>query len=166
MSYWIPSQWLSIATNPGTWPWYIPVHEVGHQWFYSLIGSNQLSDPWLDEALTTYLTAEYVRDKFPQQYAQSWRSMTTAPDRSRPVSSGVFSGFRSEQHYSAVIYDGGALMLDRVRAAMGNESFYGALRDYFARYRFKRATPFNFISVLNKHSNADLTSIFAEFLGY
>ncbi|MGH9190733.1 MAG: hypothetical protein ACRD0Q_12030 [Acidimicrobiales bacterium] len=32
-------------------------HEVGHQWFYALVGNNQARDPWLDEALATWAEA-------------------------------------------------------------------------------------------------------------
>jgi hypothetical protein len=29
-------------------------HELGHQWFYSLVGNDQARDPWLDETLATW----------------------------------------------------------------------------------------------------------------
>jgi aminopeptidase N len=29
-------------------------HELGHMWFYSLVGSNPARDPWLDEGLTSW----------------------------------------------------------------------------------------------------------------
>ena len=29
-------------------------HEVGHMWFYSLVGNDQATDPWLDEGLATW----------------------------------------------------------------------------------------------------------------
>ena len=35
------------------------VHEVAHQWFYSLVGNDQGRDPWLDEGLASYV--EYVQ---------------------------------------------------------------------------------------------------------
>src|SRR4051794_38798382 len=35
------------------------VHEVAHQWFYSLVGNDQGRDPWLDEGLASY--AEFVQ---------------------------------------------------------------------------------------------------------
>jgi hypothetical protein len=166
MTYSMPSQWLSLGSIPPSWTWYIPVHEVGHQWFYSLIGNNQLSDPWLDEAFTTYLTAEFVRDNYPQNYRAAWSSMTGGADRSRPVSSGVFSDFRSDQHYSNVVYDGGALMIDRVRMAMGDGNFYSALRDLYSQFLFKRATPLQVVSIFQKYSAADLSPIFTDYLGY
>ncbi len=39
----------------------ITTHEVGHQWFYGLVGNNQGRDPWLDEGLATFAEARYDR---------------------------------------------------------------------------------------------------------
>ncbi|HVV35709.1 MAG TPA: M1 family aminopeptidase [Acidimicrobiales bacterium] len=40
-------------TNARTTP-----HEVSHQWFYSLVGSDQGRDPWLDEGLASWAEAQ------------------------------------------------------------------------------------------------------------
>jgi hypothetical protein len=34
-------------------------HEVGHQWFYGLVGNDQGRDPWLDEGLATWAEARF-----------------------------------------------------------------------------------------------------------
>lgn len=164
--YLVPASWLNVPVTPGAWTWYVPVHEVIHQWFYSAVGSNQLIDPWLDEALTTYVTAEYVRLNYPAQYARSWASMTGNASSARPVSAGVFSGFANEEQYTAAIYDRGTLMLDQVRRAMGDASFYRALQDYHTRFAGKRAKPADLLRTLQGYSSADLKPIFAEHLGY
>jgi hypothetical protein len=164
--YLIPAPWLRLAITPGEWTWYIPVHEVGHQWFYSTVGNNQIADPWLDEALTTYITAEYTRLKHPALYPTAWRSMTGSAQLSRPVSAGIIGGFANEAQYSAVVYDSGALMLDHVRVAMGDADFYAALREYYAQHAQKRAGPLDLVRTLQMHSRADLTAIFTEYLGY
>ena len=39
-------------------------HEVGHQWFYSLVGNDQLDEPWIDESLTQYATYLYFLDRY------------------------------------------------------------------------------------------------------
>jgi hypothetical protein len=166
MSYWIPTPWLRLGTTPGSWTWYTPVHEVGHQWFYSLIGNNQLTDPWLDEAMTSYITAEYVRANFPDQYQSTWSSTTIRPGKAKPVSAGVFSGFANENEYSATVYNSGVLMLGEVHRAMGNEAFYAALRDYYSRFKYRRATPADLIGVLQAHTGTDLSPIFGRYLGY
>src|SRR5438477_8124851 len=131
MAYFVPTGWLAYGTAPGSWTWYTPVHEVGHQWFYSTIGDNQLTAPWLDEAMTTYVTTEYVRANFPSLYGTVFQSSTSGAGTGRPVSSGVFSGFVNENQYSHAVYDDGTVMLNRVRLAMGDEAFYAAVRDYY-----------------------------------
>jgi hypothetical protein len=35
-------------------------HEVGHQWFYGLVGNDQGRDPWLDEGLATWADARFA----------------------------------------------------------------------------------------------------------
>jgi hypothetical protein len=35
-------------------------HEVGHMWFYALVGNNQGRDPWLDEGLASWAEARAV----------------------------------------------------------------------------------------------------------
>ena len=37
----------------------VTAHEVGHQWFYGLVGNDQGRDPWLDEGLATWADARY-----------------------------------------------------------------------------------------------------------
>jgi hypothetical protein len=34
-------------------------HEIGHQWFYGLVGNDQARDPWLDEGLATYAEVRF-----------------------------------------------------------------------------------------------------------
>ena len=41
-------------------------HEVAHQWWYSLVGNDQIDEPWLDEALTQFTTALYFREMYGQ----------------------------------------------------------------------------------------------------
>src|SRR5437660_11626943 len=102
------------------------MHEACHHWFYSAVGSNQLEDPWLHEAMTSYINVEYVRANFPDLYDLTWRSIAGGAQTARPVSSGVYSGFASENQYTVTVYDTGVQMLDRVRRAMGDGPFYAA----------------------------------------
>jgi aminopeptidase N len=44
---------MLVSQGPGTQGRTTP-HEVGHQWFYGLVGNNQGRDPWLDEGLATW----------------------------------------------------------------------------------------------------------------
>ena len=39
-------------------------HEVAHQWFYSVVGNDQIDEPWLDESLAQYATLLYYLDVY------------------------------------------------------------------------------------------------------
>jgi aminopeptidase N len=92
--------------------------------------------------------------------------MTGGAEQSLPVSAGVFGGFANEAQYTAVVYDSGALMLDRVRRAMGDADFYAAIRYYYTESAGSRAGPLALVRILQAHTDADLAGIFAEYLGY
>ena len=40
--------------RPGDFLEYVIVHETAHQWWYGLVGNNQVMEAWLDEALAEY----------------------------------------------------------------------------------------------------------------
>lgn len=48
-------------------------HEVGHQWFYSVIGNDQLDEPWIDEAIVQYATLLYFQDLYGTSGAEGFR---------------------------------------------------------------------------------------------
>lgn len=38
------------------------VHELGHQWWYGIVGDDEYTEPWLDEAFASYATDLYYGD--------------------------------------------------------------------------------------------------------
>jgi aminopeptidase N len=45
------------------------VHEVAHQWWYDVVGNDQVNQPWLDEGLAQYSTYLYYRDVYERREA-------------------------------------------------------------------------------------------------
>lgn len=43
------------------------VHEIAHQWWYALVGNNEVDEAWLDEAVATYSTRRFLRRKYGQE---------------------------------------------------------------------------------------------------
>jgi hypothetical protein len=48
-----------VHQGPGTEGRSTP-HEIGHQWFYGLVGDDQARDPWIDEGLASYAEARFL----------------------------------------------------------------------------------------------------------
>lgn len=111
----------------------ITTHEVGHQWFYNLIGNDQLNEPWLDESLTQFITLQYftdahddsVSDIFHQSLENRWAAIDL---KETPVGLPVREYTHSE--YSAIIYGRGALFFETLREEIGSATFDTFMQDY------------------------------------
>lgn len=44
---------------------YVIAHELGHQYFYGLIASDEVGEPWLDEGFTTYVSSTFIQKNYP-----------------------------------------------------------------------------------------------------
>ena len=60
------TRWLAPTTTNG--PEQVTVHEAGHQFFYGVIGNNEVEHAWLDEGLNTFATARTVDQYFPHYW--------------------------------------------------------------------------------------------------
>jgi len=45
--------------------WHDVTHEIGHNWFPMIVGSNERSFMWMDEGMNTYFDNRYKRLKYP-----------------------------------------------------------------------------------------------------
>ena len=59
----VPSRVLLEATT---------AHEVAHKWFYGIVGSDQLLEPWLDEGIAQYATLLYYQDRYGEAGARGY----------------------------------------------------------------------------------------------
>ncbi len=39
-------------------------HEVGHNWFYGILGSNERDYPWMDEGINSFYQFRYEAEKY------------------------------------------------------------------------------------------------------
>lgn len=117
------------------------VHEVAHQWWYSLVGNDAQGEPWLDEGLASYAQVLYYEamgypelaraelDQFRVMYRQVREQRTDAPLATPPT------GLRGI--YVPVIYGKGALFFHALRGAIGDDAFGRFLQGYYADARYR-----------------------------
>ncbi len=142
-------------------------HEVGHQWFYNVVGSDQANQPWLDEAVTQYVTGLYYRDAYGeagwQGYYATWESRWQRADRAL-IPIGAPAGDYQGREYSAIVYGRGPLFLDALAQQMGQETFDQFLRDYYQSHQWGIATAADFRQQAEKHCQCDLSGLFADWV--
>ena len=100
---------------------YLVVHETAHQWFYGVLGNDQASEPFADEALAEFLT----RDMIGHRASNCSQALL---DRS------VYS--YSKSCYYEVVYVQGDNYLEAYRQQVGDAKFWNGIRSYYAAYKF------------------------------
>ncbi len=138
------------------------VHEAGHQWSFNLVGNDQIEDPWLDEALTQYLTLRYqetYENRFSQGYLDYWEQLwDTSQEPNTPIGLPVDS--YNESSYGEIVYGKGLFFFEALAQKMGKSELDAALKSYFSNYAWKLAEPKDFQATLESSCSCDLSPLF------
>lgn len=135
--------------------WHV-VHEVAHQWWYSVVGNDQVDEPWLDEALANYSTMLYYRAVHDAKTAEMvideniyrrYKSYVQA------YGDGIVGGPTRDYtraSYYPLVYAKGAMFLEALRELMGDDAFFEGLRKYYAEYKYGIATSEGFLRIMEQ----------------
>jgi aminopeptidase N len=128
-------------------------HEAAHQWWYSLVGDDQVNDPWLDEAFVQFTTALYYLDVYGKDgfdsYAQQAlldrynRVKGTNEDKRADLPVAAYS----ELQYGAIVYGKAPLFFNALYQKMGDDQFDQFMQTYFNTYRYGVAYPQDLYSI-------------------
>ncbi len=114
-------------------------HEVGHQWWYNLVGNDSYSAPWLDESLTNWSAGyclEQTQGAMAAQGAATMCAMECAMEGREHLALDLDVNRYDDTHYGAVVYGRGALFYQALRRKVGEARFFAFLRGYLAKHRF------------------------------
>jgi hypothetical protein len=126
----------------GYFEW-ITAHEVAHQWWYGIVGSDPIREPWLDESLTQYSASLYIEDRYGAQAAAAERERYFTTRYQHELNNGRDamvaqpSGAFDRNAYAPIVYGKGPLFFEAVRRTIGDRLFDGWLRTYFNRFRYR-----------------------------
>lgn len=139
-------------------------HEAAHQWFYNLVGNDQVDEPWLDEALAQYATYTYYVDMYGEAnavgYRNSWDDRWNRVDKADlPIGLPV-ADYADGMEYGALVYGRGPIVVSDIGDVMGAAPFASFLKDYVAVHRWGIATTESFKHLAEEHCQCDLTEQF------
>ena len=145
----------------------VVAHEMGHQWFFNLVGSDQIEEPWLDEAVVQYLVRIFYEDYYGQaaadSYKESWDGRWARVDYADiPIGKPSYDYDSSE--YSPIVYGRGPYFIEALEDEMGDEVFADAMRIYVERYAWEIADAEAFKANMEMVCDCDLTNLFDEWV--
>ena len=140
----------------------LTVHEAAHQWFYGLVGNDQLTQPWLDEAPAEYSAFLYYERYLPDDTDWWW---SFAVDQWAPTGKidNLIYVFRDNREYVDAVYRRGAQFMRDLRETMGDPAFFGFLKDYTRIYAYQIATSRDFFTLVQEYTTADLVPLQEEY---
>jgi aminopeptidase N len=134
---------------------FVVAHEVAHQWWNAVVGSNSKKYPFIDEAMANYSAVLYFEHYYGREAAEKQMAMQMKINyqmhrmlggSDQPVLLPA-SAYNGPLEYSAIVYGKGALGFDNIRKAMGDEAFFAALKKYYKKFSFQTAGPYDFKEV-------------------
>ncbi|HXM37586.1 MAG TPA: M1 family metallopeptidase [Gemmatimonadales bacterium] len=140
----------------------VTTHELGHEWFPMIVGSNERLYAWMDEGFNTFINIYSARAYFPEQawlrtrgQAESWAQFA-ATGRDEP---GMTPADRvTPELLGAVAYSKPATGLYLLRhEILDSTRFDAAFREYIQRWAFKHPTPAEFFRSMEDGAGEDLS---------
>jgi aminopeptidase N len=149
---------------------YVVAHEVAHQWWYGLVGNDQIDEPWLDESLTNYSTILYWEEVAGEDTAANViETFFQGPYRRAKNQNmdqavlGAVSDY-GQTDYGTFIYGKGPLFFDALRRDVGKETYLKIMRSYFNEYKYEIAHTEDLLETIEAVSGKNITPLVETWL--
>ena len=140
---------------------YTIAHEIGHNWFYGILATNERDHPWMDEGINTFYDNKYYVSKYghrlqPERllfetkaFSKTDQPITTSSEKFN------FINYELEAYYKTGEW------MRYLESQLGTGIFNNAMHAYFTRWQFKHPQPEDFKNVITESSGKDVDSIFS-----
>ena len=168
---------------------YVISHEVGHEWFFGMLGNNETYRAFMDEGFTQFLTAwgitsidgPYGKDvpianKYIKRFSKHNTSLqdrvllpyiSTADNEdnlSINTHSDYFNGAIGHGGGYGAVYYRGATMLYQLQYVLGDSLFLKAMQHYVAQWKFCHPYPEDFRNSIIQFTHINLNWFFDEWI--
>ncbi|AEW00987.1 peptidase [Niastella koreensis] len=152
-------------------------HEVGHNWFMGILGTNERQYAWMDEGINTYYQFRYEAEKYRSNsilssyipkdikelsedefQARIYEVLNSIPAE-QPINT-PSAAFTSNEDYGIVEYVKTAVWMYTLEAALGRDTLDKGMQAYFKDWQFKHPQPEDLKKELETTSGKNLDKLF------
>ncbi|MEO8110385.1 MAG: M1 family metallopeptidase [Ginsengibacter sp.] len=152
-------------------------HEVGHNWFMSMLGTNEREHAWMDEGLNAYYQFRYEAEKyrsnsiFGEHLNEELKKLTEADFQATvynafanlPIHAAIETpsgDFRNSEEYSLTVYIKTAEWMYLLEKSIGRENVDKAFHNYFNLWKFKHPGPLDMRNAFEQSIHGGLGTYF------
>jgi len=148
----------------------VTVHEFGHQYWQSMVASNEFEESWLDEGFNSYSTGKVMDLAYGPWTIQAFGLRLGGPESARAPNSvdRMFDRIRtsawgfSPGNYGFNSYSRTELTLRTLETLLGPETMARVMRTYHERFRFRHPSSDDFYAVATEVAGKDLRPFFEQ----
>ncbi len=161
------------------------MHEVGHNWFYGILGFNERDFPWMDEGLNTFYQTQYMNHFYPhlgfiEDYTDRLQSMHLpwdypmnyeyflankfAQSANLHQPSTLTSSEYGEGNYGIIIYYKSALLFKYLEQYLGADEFNRIMKAFYEKWKNKHPQPNDFEACFKAESKKNLDWFFNDLM--
>lgn len=158
------------------------VHEVGHNWFYGILGSNEREHPWMDEGLNTYFENRFMVERHHDETGflptgitrkigldlthtrmlQEAYNLTAGANEDQPIE--MHSADYSSTNYGTIVYMKTGYAFRYLENFLSRQVIDRCFAAYYEKWKFKHPQPEDIQAVFEKTSGKDLDWFFGDFV--
>ncbi|OPH49005.1 EnpEP protein [Paenibacillus ferrarius] len=139
----------------------VVVHEIGHQFFYGLVASNEFEEAWLDEGFTSYIEDKVMEVDYgvsPNLPVES--SYITSPNALKQNA----WDYNGHDQYAENVYTRAKLVLKAIEKQVGTKTMDRIMRAYFQKWEFKHPATKDFQNVVEEITKTKWDDFFNEYV--
>jgi hypothetical protein len=153
-------------------------HEVGHNWFYGILASNERDHAWMDEGMNTYYQNRYELEKYGSYNLVNEAGATMfnnkTPDESLEMLLNLMFKMYKDQpidmtsekysfiNYGLIVYIKASIWMKKLEEQLGKATFDSAMRNYYKEWSFKHPYPEDFKQSIEKFTGQNINELFQQ----
>ncbi|RTL59975.1 MAG: M1 family peptidase [Sphingobacteriales bacterium] len=138
-------------------------HEVGHNWFQGILGSNERIHPWMDEGINSYYDGRYERELNKKEDPEIMKERVLAIEEAEHLDQPIETTAESFTSINddIIAYYKTDKWMQLLENEIGTTVFDKAMQEYYKRFQFKHPQPEDFKQVMEEVSGKNLDNLFA-----
>ncbi|MEK4354108.1 M1 family metallopeptidase [Paenibacillus sp. FSL R5-0475] len=137
------------------------VHEIGHQYFYGMVASNEFEEAWLDESFTSYAEDRLMEQEYGIKTNLPLQSSLVTKSEPLNLETWKYAGAES---YSRNVYIRGKLVLKDIERQVGTKAMNSIMSTYARKFRFQHPTTSDFQKVIEKVTKKSWQPYFEDYI--